>query len=320
MGSGAESGRVELSGAGGTAHVLPAARVFPEAGDVPVVVIDHVRAALGLAADVGAVHESDRTLWRHRDYVRMRMGMVYQPAAARAVPEDAIRAAVTTKDNPVDLINVALEELVRARCELPGFITLDKMVAAIRTETNIALFAVVAARLDAADRRRLARLLWLDPTSRRSEFDRLKTPAKAASMGKFKLRLAHLQALDELGATERWLEGIPAAKIVHFAGEARVTDVGDLRDIGEAKRWTLLASLIHECRSTVRDEVATMFCKRMAVIHKKGKSAWPSCTSPSGCWMCSATSWPVPGKPPHQPSTVRRNRLRRWPSEPGGCC
>ena len=102
----------------------------------------------------------------------------------------------------------------------------------------------------AADRRRLARLLWLDPTSKRSEFDRLKSSAKAATLGKFKLRLAHLQALDELGATERWLDGIPATKIAHFAGEARVTDVGDMRDVGEAKRWTLLASLIHECRTT----------------------------------------------------------------------
>jgi hypothetical protein len=109
--------------------------------------------------------------------------------------------------------------------------------------------------------------LWVDPTSGRSEFDRLETPAKAATLGKFKLRLAHLQALDELGATERWLAGIPATKIAHFAGEARVTDVGDIRVVGEAKRWTLLASLIHECRTAARDEVATMFCKRMAVIH-----------------------------------------------------
>ncbi|WP_440102452.1 hypothetical protein [Streptosporangium sp. H16] len=36
----------------------------------------------------------------------------------------------------------------------------------------------------------------------------LKTPAKAATLGKFKLRLAHLQALDELGATEQRLDGI----------------------------------------------------------------------------------------------------------------
>ena len=32
----------------------------------------------------------------------------------------AIRAAARAKDNPADLINVALEELVRARLELPG--------------------------------------------------------------------------------------------------------------------------------------------------------------------------------------------------------
>ncbi|WP_246266232.1 hypothetical protein [Pseudonocardia xinjiangensis] len=79
---------------------------------------------------------------------------------------------------------------------------------------------MVAARIDLTGKARLARLLWLDPTSGRSEFDRLETPAKAASLGKFKLRLAHLQALDELGATERWFDGIPATKIAHFAGEA----------------------------------------------------------------------------------------------------
>ncbi len=32
-----------------------------------------------------------------------------------------------------------------------------------------------------------------------------------------------------------------------------MTDVGDMRDIGDAKRLTLLASLIHECRTSARD-------------------------------------------------------------------
>jgi hypothetical protein len=114
------------------------------------------------------------------------------------IAEGAIRRAVTTRDNPADLINVALEELMRARRELPGFSTLDRMVAAIRTETNTALYTMLAARIDLAAKARLTRLLWLDPTSGRSEFDRLKTAAKAATLGKFKLRLAHLKALDEL--------------------------------------------------------------------------------------------------------------------------
>ncbi len=187
--------------------------------------------------------------------------------------EAAIRAAVEAKDDPADLINVALDEVVRAGLELPGYSTFDKMTTAIRAQFNTALFTAVGGRImaDPAARARLAHLLVLDPVSRRSGVDRLKAPAKAATLGKFKLRLAYLAELDALGPTEVWLEGVAPQKIAHFAGEARATDVGDLRDIGEAKRWTLLASLIHECRTAARDEVATMFCKRMATIHKKGR-------------------------------------------------
>jgi TnpA family transposase len=115
-------------------------------------------------------------------------------------------------------------------------------------------------------------VLRVDPATRRSEFDRLKTPAKAATIGKFKLRLAHLADLDALGPTEAWLGGVPPGKISHFAGEARVTDAADFSKIGEDKRFTLLASLIHVLRTSARDEVTDMFCKRMAVIHKKGRA------------------------------------------------
>jgi hypothetical protein len=43
--------------------VLPEVGYFPKLADVLVVVIDHVRTELGLAEDVAAVDESDRTLW-----------------------------------------------------------------------------------------------------------------------------------------------------------------------------------------------------------------------------------------------------------------
>lgn len=82
--------------------------------------------------------------------------------------EAAIRKAVQSKDNPADLINVALEELVRARCELPGYTTLDAMAASVRAEVNARFFGLVAGRLDRTARARLARLLVVDPVSRRS--------------------------------------------------------------------------------------------------------------------------------------------------------
>ena len=247
-------------------------RYFPQLDEVPDSVVGHIRGLLGLSEKVAAQVEANRTAKRHREFVRDRLGVTYDSAEVRGIAETAIRAAAQTKDNPADLINVALEELVRKGRELPGYTTLDKMVAKIRTEVNGKVFTAVAARITPAQRTRLTELLRVDPSNRRSEFDRLMAPAKAASIGKFKLRLAHLAALDALGPTEAWLEGVPPGKISHFAGEARVTDVADFNRIGEDKRLTLLASLIHVLRTSARDEVTEMFCKRMAVIHKKGRA------------------------------------------------
>lgn len=118
---------------------------------------------------------------------------------------------------------------------------------------------------------RLDRVLLVDPATRRSEFDRMKTPAQSATLGKFKARLAHVQALDAIGPTEVWLDGVPPGKVMHFAGEARMANVDDMRKTGDAKRVTLLISLLHQQRIEARDEVVTMFCKRMAALHKKAK-------------------------------------------------
>jgi hypothetical protein len=76
-----------------------------------------------------------------------------------------------------------------------------------------------------------------------------------------------------LGPTQEWLAGIPPGKITHFAGEAAVADAGELADVGEEKRLTLLACLVHTALIRARDEVVSMFCKRMAVITKKARDS-----------------------------------------------
>ncbi|MFC5747539.1 Tn3 family transposase [Actinomadura rugatobispora] len=245
---------------------------FPKLAEVPAAVAAHVRGVLGLAGDeVGLRQAASASAKRHRALVRKRLGVSYEAARVRQVAEATIRKAVQSKDNPADLINVALEELVRARCELPGYTTLDALAASIRAEVNTGFFGLVAGRLDRTARARLARLLVVDPASRRSEFDRLKDVAKAASLGKFKQRLALLADLDAIGPTGVWLEGVPAGKVAHFAGEARVTDASDMRKVGTDKQLTLLAGFVHTVATEVRDDVVTMFCKRIAAIHKRGR-------------------------------------------------
>ncbi|MEU9872821.1 hypothetical protein AB0C87_33825 [Actinomadura sp. NPDC048021] len=93
----------------------------------------------------------------------------------------------------------------------------------------------------------------------------------AASLSKFKQRLALVADLDAIGPTGVWLEGVPAGKVAHFAGEARVADAADMRKVGTDKQLTLLAGFVYTVATGVRDDVVTMFYKRIAAIHKRGR-------------------------------------------------
>lgn len=117
---------------------------FPNLLKVPSGVISHVRAQVGIDGDVPAVHEAQATAKWHRGLIRERLGVKYQPSEVRALAETALRAPARKKDNPADLINAALEILVKERRELPGYTTLDALATRIRTEVNTELIALVA--------------------------------------------------------------------------------------------------------------------------------------------------------------------------------
>ena len=55
----------------------------------------------------------ERTATTQRVLVQTRVGVTYDPERALAVAADPIRAAAAVKNTPPDLINVALELLVK---------------------------------------------------------------------------------------------------------------------------------------------------------------------------------------------------------------
>ncbi|MCW2939604.1 MAG: transposase [Actinomycetia bacterium] len=253
---------------------------FPRLEEVPPLVVTHVRGCLDVPAGVRAVPDSQRSLERHKSLVRERVKVRLDKKEAVRIAEVAIRAAALTKDNPADLINVALEELIAARLELPGFTTLEELAGALREEVNQGFFAGIERRASVLGKARLLDLLHVDLYTRRSRFDELKQPARRPSLSRLKAHLEWLKELDEeFGATtvwprygtEFWLEGVPPAKIVHFAGEARVMDASEMGDFNLPKRLALLACLVHVARVRARDELAGMLCRRMAALHKKGR-------------------------------------------------
>jgi hypothetical protein len=129
---------------------------FPREDGVPEAVVERVRSCLGLAGAT-VPDAARRTAAWQRELVRERVGALFDPERARALAEQAIREEAEVKNHPPDLINVALEVLVRESLELPGFSTLDESAARIRAEVNAGMFARILARMTqphrAADQR-----------------------------------------------------------------------------------------------------------------------------------------------------------------------
>src|SRR5699024_11484733 len=92
---------------------------------------------------------------------------------------------------PIYLINVALDRLVEASLELPGFTTLDEMATRIRAEVNSEIFAGICERAGEEGQARLQALLSVAEQDTFSMFNRLKKPAQRASWSRFKAQAAY---------------------------------------------------------------------------------------------------------------------------------
>ncbi|MDX2939022.1 DUF4158 domain-containing protein [Streptomyces ipomoeae] len=249
---------------------------FPKPDEYPEMVVDFVRRAVELPAvelpeDTKPLWATGRTAERQRTEVRRRVGATYDQAGARRVAEASIRKEAAAKNRPADLINIALEKVVEAGLELPAFSTFDATASMVRREVNAAICAGIHDRMSAVERAGLLRLLEERDADGTTQYNRVKKPAQAPSWSHFKRLLTQLDWVDALGDTPVWMDGVASRKITDFAGEADSLDASELKAYTPVKRVALVACLVHKARMRVRDDLATMLCKRMGTKVKRAK-------------------------------------------------
>jgi TnpA family transposase len=243
---------------------------FPALDTVPAEIVAHIRRDLRLPEAARAVYASARTAERHRNLIRARSEVIYDPPAARKVAAEAIEEAAHRKNDPADLINIALERLVEGSYELPAFRTLNDMAATIRARVNEEIFDLVAARLGQPGVARLERLLVTGPGGK-SEFSLLTRPARRPSWSHFRAQLEHQRWTEGLGDAGVWWRGVAPSKIADFAGEATAADAAVMRDYSPVKRTGLVAALVLHAQTQARDDTAEMFCRRVAALTKRAR-------------------------------------------------
>ncbi len=237
---------------------------------IPRPIIDQIRTCLKLGKDHSAI-ATYRSRRRYREAIRQYLKISSYNKQGQKIAAIAVAIAATVRDHPADLVNVAIEELIKERYELPAFSTLDRLVLHIRAVINNRLFRKVAGSLSVTEISYLDHLLVDNPDSESVTLNEVKQLPKKATLSQIKQLLAKFERLMAFGDAKRLFSTIATTKIKHFAAYARTLDAAEFQDIQLPKRRTLLLSLLYQSQVKARDNLVSMFLKRLATIHNRGK-------------------------------------------------
>jgi hypothetical protein len=94
---------------------------FLPAAEVPLTAIEHVARRMGVETGTNLIF-SDRTLYRHRPVILKRLNVVSWGPEARTLAETTMRRTAHARTDPADIINSAIDALIRHGFELPALV------------------------------------------------------------------------------------------------------------------------------------------------------------------------------------------------------
>ncbi len=250
---------------------------FEPLASLPSSIVEHIARSQGFLFLPDAYLNSDRSSARHThiSLIRGYLGVKPFSAGGEAAMTAALRDIAGVREDIPDLINAAVEELVRQRFELPGFSTIDKAARRVRLEVNAALHTQIAAKLSPEARSKLEALLTTPGLEAgTTAWQTVKRDAGRATAKNLRTLLEHRRWLVAVASGVIVDDTIPEVKRRQFAAEASSLDASRMRDLRDAdKRLALAATLVQVNAARVVDNLIEMFVKRMVSLHNAGKRA-----------------------------------------------
>jgi TnpA family transposase len=248
---------------------------FVPISQVPLAIAEHIAAITGAPFTPVELADYDLsgTRRRHGHVIRQFLQVQCYGKEARHTMLVAMSEAAATKDELADLINIAIEELVRKKYELPAFDTLVKGARHARSIIYQLYYQQVATTLSAEEKALIDALFVPEQDSRFTPWNTLKQEPGSPTLTHLKVWLDRQAWLDGYQLGPQTLANIPDVKIQHFAAEAKTLDAARMNEMVKPKRLTLAAALLKIQSARVLDDLAEMLIKRVAAIHQKGKEA-----------------------------------------------
>jgi len=243
---------------------------------VPVRVVDHIANRVGLTVTTADLigYDASGTRRRHLRIIRTHLGISAYGPEVQAAMEQAMTEAALGKEDLTDLINIALEEMVRQHWELPAFSAFSRAATKVRSRVNNGFHAHIGTQLSGEHLHRIDQLFATDPHTHESPWNRLREDPGKPNLKHLKELLDHITWLASLQIATQALTTIPDVKIKRFAAEAQTLDAARMQNMRSRKRYTLALCLLTTQYAQALDDLAEMVIRRLLKLHQQGKEAF----------------------------------------------
>ena len=167
---------------------------------IPASIIRHVATILGqsISSQELSKYDGSNTRKRHLVAIREYLGLNRYDKAAQEVIEQVMKTTAQSKHDLVDIINLAIEELVCQRFELPAFSTLERAAKRIRMQVTQSCYQQVCEALEREDRIQINRLFLTDDQNEYTLWNELKQDPGQPTISKFQKLVERLNWLSTL--------------------------------------------------------------------------------------------------------------------------
>ena len=243
--------------------------------NLPQAIIQHISNVTNIivSSEVIENYNKSGTRLRHVQVIREYLNIKPYGSDARHIIIRAIGAAARTKDEPSDLINVAIEELIRQHYELPAFSTLVRASNRIKVSVYRSFYRQIHTLLSEESRNKIDKLLESEQDNIYTSWNVLKQEPGTPTLMHLKDLVNYLTWLSVQNVGAEVLSNIPDIKIKRFAAEAKTLNATQMKALEPNKRYTLAVALLAVQSAKALDDLAEMFIKRMSIVHRKGKEA-----------------------------------------------
>jgi len=242
--------------------------------DVPPLIVSHVANKLGVCDSKLDLKRYDLSgsRRRHMQVIRDYLGVKRYDTPAQDLVAEVMKRAAEHKEDLADIVNVAVEELIRQSYELPGFTVLLRTARHTRAELNRVLYRRMDELLTADDRRFIDQLFLVEPQTGTSDWARLKEDPGSPTLTHLQELIAHTNWLRQHLIGARFGGFVPQAKLRQFAAEAKSLDVTSMTRVPVPKHYAIAAALLQRQVARSLDDLAEMLVKRVRSLHNDAKA------------------------------------------------